>query len=226
MKLRLLWLFLISALLIQCRSLPKVQVPDLANFKTPDRLLEASQQSYRQALNTPERMDAIQFTLRGYAYANRCLALKTNHPPCLYLRALNVGIYYQNYILGYQKGLKAMVRDLIKVTELDPAYAYGGAFRALGVIYAKAPNFSPFRRGITKDLDKSLEYLRHSIKLAPDYSLNHLFLASTWLEMDKITEAKQTLEEFERLKNESQLNQDYPPWQKEYQKLQKKLKNN
>ncbi|MBI2337241.1 MAG: hypothetical protein HYU97_10835 [Deltaproteobacteria bacterium] len=225
MKLHLFLLFFLI-FVIHCRSLPKVQVPDLANFKTPDRLSEASEQNYRQALNTPERMDAIQLTLQGYAYANRCLAFKTNHPPCLYFRALNVGIYYQNYILGYQKGLKSMVRDLIKVTELDPAYAHGGAFRALGVIYAKAPNFSPFRHGITKDLDKSLEYLKQSILQAPDYALNHLFLANTFIEMDKITEARVALIEFERLKNESQLNQDYPPWQKEYQKLQKKLKNN
>ncbi len=117
-----------------------------------------------------------------------------------------------------------MIQDLTKVSALDERYDAAGAYRTLGVIYAKAPSFSPFKKSITQDLDLSQNFLQKAVTLAPEYALNHLFLAQTYEQVANTYGAKQELLLFQKLKNPLELNVHYPDWQKDEENLKKKLK--
>ena len=73
---------------------------------------------------------------------------------CHFYRAVNTGLYYEATALGYQKGLKVMIADALRVIELEPTYEKGGAYRLLGNIYLKAPLSASKWRG-TRDLEKA-----------------------------------------------------------------------
>jgi len=60
----------------------------------------------------------------------------------------------------------------------------------LGRIYFKAPAW-PISVG---DKKKSLQHLETAVRLAPENSTNHLYLAETWLAMGRKEEARTELE--------------------------------
>jgi tetratricopeptide (TPR) repeat protein len=88
------------------------------------------------------------------------------------------------------KTLPAIIQELEKAEAIDGGYAQGGPHRVLGRIYARAPAW-PFSVG---DLQKSEEHLRKAVKISPDNSTNHLYLAQTLFEMGKTEEARKELE--------------------------------
>ncbi len=221
---KLPWIFPLLLTLLTLGCAPKFIPQDLNQLKNPGDLGMASQKAYQQAKATPEKKEKLKYAQAGIHYSEKCLKIEPEKTMCLYYNVLNRGTYIQNHVVNYQTSLKIMVKNCLTVIEVDPSYEHGGCYRILGDIYAKAPGFSLNPKNITRDLDQSAEYLRGSVGAAPDYALNHLFLARTLEQLGELDEAKVQLAEFDRLVT-SDLDKDYPGWKKEREELAQKLQN-
>lgn len=83
-----------------------------------------------------------------------------------------------------------IIQELQRAAAIDPNYNQAGPDRVLGRIYSLAPDW-PISVG---DLQKSLDHLRTAVKLAPQNSTNHLYLAETLLQAGLTEEATPELE--------------------------------
>jgi tetratricopeptide (TPR) repeat protein len=95
---------------------------------------------------------------------------------------------------GAMKGRKLLPRimeELEKARTIDDAYDQAGSCRVLGRIYYEAPGW-PFSVG---DLQKSLQQLTRAVRLAPQNSTNHLYLAETLIKLHRQAQARQELEQ-------------------------------
>ncbi len=81
--------------------------------------------------------------------------------------------------------IPTIVDHLEKGRSLDETYEQGGPLRVLGRIYCEAPDW-PLSEG---NLSKSLKSLRTAVRIAPENSTNHLYLAKTLIELGKLEEA-------------------------------------
>lgn len=128
---------------------------------------------------------------QGLAYAERLLTAQPGGVAGHYWKALNmcglaeVGSRFQGFRL-----LPKILTELKQSLALDETYDQAGAHRVLGRIYFEAPG-RPVSVG---DLDKSRRHLTAAVRLAPDNSTNHLYLAETLLQMDHKTQAREELQ--------------------------------
>lgn len=104
---------------------------------------------------------------------------------CHFWGAINMALYGDAVgplKLLFQLG--ELKEHLNKVIELEPGYAFGGAYRLLGLIDQKLPGL------FGGDNDRAREYFEKAIAIAPDEPLNYLFLARLLRDdLDKPTEA-------------------------------------
>jgi tetratricopeptide (TPR) repeat protein len=201
---------------------PQFIPKDLSQLKTPEELGAASRQAYQKGRESRQKKDKLNFSHAGIVYSDECLKQAPENPLCLYYNVLNRGLFVRNHIPNYQKSLRLMVAHCETLLKVDPSYENAGCYRIRGDIYAKVPSFSLSSDSITRDLDKSAEYLQQAVKIAPEYALNHLFLARTLSALDEDVQAKAELEEFDRLRP-SNLDIEYPEWKKERDTLARKL---
>jgi tetratricopeptide (TPR) repeat protein len=128
---------------------------------------------------------------RGLAYSKRALGQKPNGVEGHYWKAMNlsgladVGTEMQGFRL-----LPKIMDELKKALELDETYDQAGAHRVIGRIYFQAPGW-PISVG---DRKESLQHLEAAVRLAPENSTNHLYLAETLLAMGYKTRAQDELE--------------------------------
>jgi tetratricopeptide (TPR) repeat protein len=126
---------------------------------------------------------------QGVYYGKKAIAAEPEKPDGHYWLAVNNGKYGE--AKGVMKSLalvKPIKQSLNKVIELDRNYEDGGADRVLGRVYFKLPGIA----GGSKD--KSMEHLEKSKELGPDDPLTRVYLAETYLALDKIEEARAELE--------------------------------
>jgi len=129
---------------------------------------------------------------KGRAYAERLLAEDPAGAPGHYWLALNLcGLADAGGALKGRQLLPRILEELQKALARDEAYDHAGAHRILGRIYFEAPR-RPFSVG---DLQKSLEHLSAAVRLAPDISTNHLYLAETLIRLDRPDEARRELQQ-------------------------------
>ncbi len=128
---------------------------------------------------------------KGKVYAETLIHEDPNHSAGHYWLALNLcGIAEA---CGYMTGrrlLPQILEQLQRVVALDGTYNQAGAHRVLGRIYFEAPAW-PMSVG---DMEKSLEHLQTAVRLAPDNSTNHLYLAQTLARLHFRALARQELE--------------------------------
>jgi hypothetical protein len=72
------------------------------------------------------------------------------------------------------------IEDLQKVCGNEPEYDFGGAPRVLCHLYQVAPSWTPFG-----DIDRSIAYCQQAVQVAPDFALNHFYLAQSYLRANK-----------------------------------------
>ncbi|HEY9074839.1 MAG TPA: hypothetical protein VIN67_11970, partial [Desulfobaccales bacterium] len=128
---------------------------------------------------------------KGLTYAERLLTEQPSGVAGHYWKALNLCGLAD--VGGRFHGLRLLPRILEELKEslaLDETYDQAGAHRVLGRIYYEAPGW-PISVG---DRMKSLEHLTAAVRLAPDNSTNHLYLAETLLDLKKPVQAKEELE--------------------------------
>ncbi|MFI5355321.1 MAG: TRAP transporter TatT component family protein [Desulfobaccales bacterium] len=128
---------------------------------------------------------------KGLGYADRLLAQEPKGVAGHYWKAMNlsgladVGTQLQGFKL-----LPKIMEELKRVLVLDETYDDAGAHRVIGRIYFEAPSW-PISVG---DKQKSLTHLTAAVRLAPNQSTNHLYLAETMLDMGKKDEARAELQ--------------------------------
>ncbi len=128
---------------------------------------------------------------KGLAYAEKLLAQEPNGVAGHYWKALNlsgladVGTQMQGFKL-----LPKIMAELKQSLSLDETYDQAGVHRVLGRIYFEAPAW-PISVG---DKKKSLQHLETAVRLAPQNSTNHLYLAETMLDLGNKDQAREELQ--------------------------------
>lgn len=156
----------------------------------PDAQLNAAIDAFQSAEDSLHRKDKRDYAHKGMIYAERCLELDPSKAPCYFYKATNTGLYYEAHIFGYPTGMVRIAEAAQKVLELDPGYEAGGAYRILGKLYLEAPSFNIGSNEVTRDLEKSQQYLKQAVTDYPDYPENHLFFAELCLAIDEVELAR------------------------------------
>jgi tetratricopeptide (TPR) repeat protein len=128
---------------------------------------------------------------KGKIYAETLIREAPNQSEGHYWLAIN--LCGQADVGGYMMGrrlLPQIIEELKRAVSLDETYDQAGAHRVLGRIYYEAPAW-PMSEG---DMKKSLEHLQAAVRLAPDNSTNHLYLAQTLHSLHYRSLAQQQLE--------------------------------
>jgi tetratricopeptide (TPR) repeat protein len=128
---------------------------------------------------------------KGQMYAATLIREAPNLTQGHYWLALN--LCGEADVRGYMVGrrlLPQILEELERALALSATYDQAGAHRILGRIYYEAPAW-PMSVG---DMQKSLKHLKAAVRLAPDNSTNHLYLAQTLYRLRYRSLAQQQLE--------------------------------
>jgi tetratricopeptide (TPR) repeat protein len=129
---------------------------------------------------------------KGRSYAQMLVAAQPAGVAGHYWLALNLaGLADVGGMLQGRKLLPDILAELELALKLDETFDQAGAHRVLGRIFYEAPR-RPLSVG---DLQKSLDHLTAAVRLAPQNSTNHLYLAQTLLKTGDPDEARQQLEQ-------------------------------
>jgi tetratricopeptide (TPR) repeat protein len=125
----------------------------------------------------------------GIAVARRAVLMESERPEGHFWMAANMGGLAESSGrltgLRYRGDIKAHLEIVLSV---DPGYQQGSADRALGRWYMKVP-------GLFGGSDeRAVEHLRSSLEYDPDSTASHFFLAETFVEMDRIEDARTALQ--------------------------------
>ena len=139
--------------------------------------------------HTADKTAKKQIFQQGINHAKKAIELGPNKVEGHFWLGVCYGVYGEAKgvlkSLALVKPIKVAMR---RVLEIDPAYDKGGADRVLGRVYHEVPGFAG---GSEK---KSLEHLLKAVEYGPRVGLNLLYLADTYISLDQIEKARQTLE--------------------------------
>ncbi len=127
--------------------------------------------------------------LEGVEHAKRAVELDPDRADGHFWLGVCYGVYGEAKgvlkSLALVKPIKAAMR---RVLEIDPAYDRGGADRVLGRVFHEVPRIAG---GSEKT---SLEHLLKAVEYGPRVGLNLLYLADTYISLDRFEDARKTLE--------------------------------
>lgn len=126
---------------------------------------------------------------QGIEHAKKAIELGPDKPDGHFWLGVCYGVYGE--AKGKLKSLslvKPIKEEMRRVLEIDPAYDRGGADRVLGRVFHEVPRIAG---GNEKT---SLTHLLKAVEYGPRVGLNLLYLADTYLSLDRIDDARKTLE--------------------------------
>jgi tetratricopeptide (TPR) repeat protein len=139
--------------------------------------------------HTPDNGAKKALFQQGIDHAKRAIELDPNKADGHFWLGVCYGVYGE--AKGVLKSLflvKPIKAEMRRVLELDPAYDRGGADRVLGRVYHEVP-------GIAGGSEKtSLQHLLKAVEYGPRVGLNLLYLADTYIALDRVEDARKTLE--------------------------------
>ncbi|OGD11499.1 MAG: hypothetical protein A2W20_09530 [Candidatus Aminicenantes bacterium RBG_16_66_30] len=127
--------------------------------------------------------------LQGVEHAKKAVELNPKRPEGHFWLGVCYGVYGE--AKGVLKSLalvKPIKEAMRRVLAIDPAYDRGGADRVLGRVYHEVPGFA----GGSEKL--SLEHLLKAVEYGPRVGLNLIYLADTYISLDRVDDARKTLE--------------------------------
>jgi tetratricopeptide (TPR) repeat protein len=139
--------------------------------------------------HTADKTVKKQIFQQGIEHAKKAIELGPSKVEGHFWLGVCYGVYGE--AKGVLKSLflvKPIKEEMRRVLEIDPAYDKGGADRVLGRVYHEVPGIAG---GSEK---KSLEHLHKAVEYGPRVGLNLLYLADTYISLDQIEKARQTLE--------------------------------
>ncbi len=150
----------------------------------------------------------------GMDAARKAIAAQAARPEGYFWLAANMGGFAE--IKGVRAGLKyrsPIRQNIEKVLAIDPAFQKGSGDRALGRWYFKVPGLFG---GSNK---KSEEHLRRSLTYHPQSIASRFFLAETYEDMGRKTDAIRMLQEIAALG----IDPDWAPEDEEFKDKARKL---
>jgi tetratricopeptide (TPR) repeat protein len=151
---------------------------------------------------------------RGIEAGRQASVMRADRPEGFFWMAANMGAMAESF--GLRAGIKyrsPVKKALETVLMIDRSFQAGSADRALGRWYLKVPRLF----GGSKD--KSVEHLKQSLTYDAASTASHYFLAETYLEMDRKTEARQEAQKVIDLP----VNPDWAPEDREFKQKAKTL---
>ena len=126
------------------------------------------------------KQQSMGYYRQGQSYAETLIREEPNRVEGHYWLALNLcgQADVGGKLLG-RRLLPRILEELQRAVALDETYDQAGAHRVLGRIYYEAPGW-PLSVG---DLKNPWQHLKAAVRLAPDNSTNHLYLAQTLLRL-------------------------------------------
>ena len=191
--------------------------PDIPAWQMSKNLSYA----YERATN---RADRLKLSKLGIEYGETCIQETPDNPACYYYHAINTGLYYKSKVIGYQRGLKAMVLDCHKINDIDPTYDHGAGYRLLGQLFTEVPAASFQPQAIVRDLDKAIDYLNRAMMIDPNYPETLLAFAAAYERANREDEAAELLIKAKDLLPEWKDHPDYSYWKKTSRRLSKKVR--
>lgn len=126
---------------------------------------------------------------QGINHAKKAIELGPDKVEGHFWLGVNYGVYGEaKGVLKSLSLVKPIKEEMRRVLAIDPAYDRGGADRILGRVYHEVPGIAG---GSEK---KSLEHLLKAVEYGPRVGLNLLYLADTYISLDRIDDARKTLE--------------------------------
>jgi tetratricopeptide (TPR) repeat protein len=141
------------------------------------------------------------------------------------------GHYYLAQLQGFtaqtQKGggeTKPLLQQLISEGELaikaDDKFDYGGPYRMLGTMYARAPA-PPVAVG---DPEKAIQNLQKAVAIAPDYPPNQIYLAEALIADERYADAEAALAAARKLLADSKWDKQRDLWKDLLSRVERKLR--
>ena len=126
---------------------------------------------------------------QGIGHARKAIELAPDKVEGHFWLGVCYGVYGEaKGVLKSLSLVKPIKEEMRRVLEIEPAYDRGGADRVLGRVFHEVPGFAG---GSEK---KSLEHLLKAVEYGPHVGLNLLYLADTYISLDQIEKARETLE--------------------------------
>jgi tetratricopeptide (TPR) repeat protein len=151
---------------------------------------------------------------RGIKAATRAAELEPRRPEGHFWMAADMGAMAESF--GLRAGIRyrgPIKKALETVLRLDPSFQQGSADRALGRWYFRVPRLF----GGSKD--KAIEHLQRALTFAPQSTATHFFLAETYLNMDRLQEARREAQSV----LDAPLDPEWTPEDKEFKQKAKAL---
>jgi hypothetical protein len=160
---------------------------------------------------------------QGRTLASRCVASFPKEAGCYYYRAVTTGLYYQLHVIGYQRGLRAMVADCQRLNAIDAKYAGAGGYRILGQIYSQVPAVALGAESIVRDLERARAYLEQAVALAPAEFENRLALCEILVSAEAWNAAHAACALADARMSTQRRVPYYPTWRKALRRAKKRL---
>jgi tetratricopeptide (TPR) repeat protein len=165
--------------------------PDPGKLRQAISLLEANKAQYPQEIRFPLYLAEAYYRLadpsadvsREYplyektgSYAEQALALDPARAEAHYWHGLFLlRKAHKQGGIGAFFTVRRGIAELEQVRHTMPTYDHAGASRVLGLLYFLAPGWTPFG-----SLSKSIAMEEEATRLAPDFTLNRLYLANAY----------------------------------------------
>jgi len=170
-------------------ALAKLEEAVAAKDDAYDAYWRMSRLSYWIGDHTVSNDAKKQIFQQGIEYAKKAIELGPDRPDGHFWLGVCYGVYGE--AKGKLKSLslvKPIKEEMRRVLEIDPAYDRGGADRVLGRVFHEVPRIAG---GSEKT---SLEHLLKAVRYGPRVGLNLLYLADTYVSLDRVEDARKTLE--------------------------------
>lgn len=177
---------------------------DLAKAKSALAKLEEALAAKEDAYSVYWRMARVEYWIgdhtadndakklifsQGIEHSKKAIELSPDKADGHFWLGVCYGVYGEaKGVLKSLKLVKPIKAEMRRVLEIDPAYDRGGADRVLGRVFHEVP-------GLFGGSEKtSLEHLLKAVEYGPRVGLNLLYLADTYVSLDRIDDARKTLE--------------------------------
>lgn len=170
-------------------ALAKIQEALAAGEDAYDVYWRMARAEYWIGDHTADKTAKKQIFQQGIDHAKKAVALGPDKVEGHFWLGVCYGVYGEaKGVLKSLSLVKPIKEEMRRVLEIDPAYDKGGADRVLGRVYHEVPGIAG---GSEK---KSLEHLLKAVEYGPRVGLNLLYLADTYISLDQIEKARETLE--------------------------------
>lgn len=145
--------------------------------RDPDLLWELARNYYNLGNLETDKEKSLDAYRKCRDYSRKSVEIKENSAQAHFW----LGLCYGKEA-GAEGGLSGLSfadkikNEMTQVIELDPGYSNAGGHRALGKLFSRLPRIAG------GDTDQAQHHLEEAVRLAPDFSTNHLYLAEVYLQ--------------------------------------------